>query len=90
MKDVVGETQVFTGLDIYNLIEKDSTDVEESNHPYGVKYLKLKDVLQILYLLNLRMQKDYEDCDLGEYTKSWIESNLHELIEGLQKADEKY
>jgi len=89
MKDVVKETQIFTGLDIYNLIGEDSTDPEETNHPYGVKYLKLKDVLQILYRLNVRMQKDYEDCDLGEYTKSWIESNLHELIQILQKAEEE-
>ena len=88
MKDVVEETQIFTGLDIYNLIGKDNTDPEESNHPYSVKYLKLKDVLQILYRLNIRMQKDYEDCDLGDYTKSWIESNLHELIELLQKAED--
>jgi len=89
MKDIVEETKVFTGLDIYNLIGNDSTDTEETNHPYGVKYLKLKDVLQILYRLNIRMQKDYEDCDLGEYTKSWIQSNLHELIELLQKVEDK-
>ena len=88
MKDVIEETQIFTGIDIYNLIGKDNTDPEEPNHPYSVKYLKLKDVLQILYRLNVRMQKDYEDCDLGEYTKSWIQSNLHELIELLQKAEE--
>ena len=88
MKDVVEETQIFTGLDIYNLIGNDSTDTEEPNHPYSVKYLKLKDVLQILYRLNIRMQKDYEDCDLGDYTKCWIESNLHELIELLQKVED--
>lgn len=89
MKDVIEETQIFTGLDIYNLIGEDNTDTEEPNHPYGVKYLKLQDVLQILYRLNIRMQKDYGDCGLGEYTKSWIQSNLHELIELLQKAEDK-
>jgi len=89
MKDVIEETQIFTGLDIYNLIGEDNTDPEEPNHPYGVKYLKLKDVLQILYRVNVRMQKDYEDCDLGDYTKSWIQSNLHELIELLQKVKDE-
>jgi len=36
MKDVVEETQIFTGLDIYNLIGNDSTDTEELNHPLCV------------------------------------------------------
>lgn len=88
MNEFIDEIPLFTGLDIYNLIGEDSTDPEEPNHPYTEKYLKLKDVLKILYRLNVRMQKDYEDCDLGEYTKSWIQSNLHDLIEGLQKIED--
>lgn len=88
MKDVIEEIQLFTGLEIHKLIGEDNTDPEEPNHPYGQKYLKLKDVLTILYKLNIKMEKDFNDCQCGEYTKSWIQSNLHELIELLQKVED--